>query len=248
MFGNLFGGGNAAASNNSGEANNNGEAANPQGQPGQQVNQSMTNQQQSGNPAGMQTPTQSTPKSGLDMFAELMQNDNSKGSSNQPSSLNIPQDTISKVADSLNFSDSIPPEAMQKLQSGDLSALPEILNSVAKQVYSQAMQHSTGVTDKYLAGRFEQERSFGEQQARVSSVTSNMNISDLPPVAQDMFKNTAKAVAQKYPDLNSKQVEEQVWSMMQDMSDKFNRNKMQQDKQKQTQEVNYDDFGGFGKG
>lgn len=179
----------------------------------------------------------------LDSWKSLFDNKDTQDSNNPPS-MRIPQAKLGEIAQTLDFSQSIPPEALARLQEGDFSALGDVLNSVARNAYMQALDHSTGVTEHYLNTRLQSERDTFNTQARVSTVESQLNVSDLDPVAQDMFRETARRVSVSNPTLNAKQVEEQTWSMMQAFSNQFNREGKQVAANK-PKEVDYDQLGGW---
>ena len=246
IFSNMFGSGGGGNPSASGEGTGTSQAPNGNANP----DSPNTNgaQPMPGNPDGKGNSTnQGNPpaqKSPLDSWAALYDTSNNQ-SENTPQSLRIPQDKLREVSGNMDFAQSVPPELISKFQSGDMSAFSEIMNTVGRQIYSTAMEHATGVTDHHLTSRFESERKASNKQARVSTVDSQLNVSDLPQVAQGMFRDTAGRIASQNPNLSAKEVEEQTWTIMQEFSNQFNRTGKQQSQQQKAQEIDYDRLGGF---
>lgn len=235
---NMFGGG-----NNAPQAPSESQSQQPTQQQATQQQQPQQPQQQSSQEQQSTQGQQSQSQNPLDSFRNLFDNKDTQDSNNPPS-MRIPQSKLGEVAQTLDFSQSIPPEALARLQEGDFSALGEVLNSVARSAYTQALDHSTGVTEHYLNQRLKSERDSYSTQARVSTVESQLNVSDLDPVAQDMFRETARRVSTSNPTLSAKQVEEQTWSMMQAFSNQFNREGKQVAANK-PKAIDYDQLGGW---
>jgi hypothetical protein len=200
-----------------------------------------------GNPAEGATPTAGvapTTQNPLDFYASLQQNTGNPGT--PAPQFNIPTETISKAAQQLNFANSIPPEALAKLQAGDLSALSDVLNSVGRSAYQAAIEHSTAVTGSFIDQRFQHEQ--GLLDGRISSklVTSNLtSIKNLHPVAQGMFKDTVDRLRTQYPGASQEELESASWEIFQDMSGQFDRNGQQQQQQAEAEVIDYDVMGGF---
>lgn len=55
---------------------------------------------------------------------------------------------VNQALQRVNFMNGVNPEIMQKLQSGDLSVLPDVLNHVGRQAYSMAAQTAHGFVDR----------------------------------------------------------------------------------------------------
>ena len=237
------------------------KGSNTGGETGQApANQAPTGQASAGsdpasqpNGGGNQDPQNPQSQSGgqsgenkLDSFLKLYQNNNSQGETNS-SSMRIPQDKLREVSGTMDFMKDLPPEVMTRIKDGDMTAFGEALNHVGRQAYAMSMDHSTGVADHHLTSRFKSERELSDRNARVSTVDSQLNVGDLPAVAQSMFRDTASRIASQNPTLSAKQVEENTWELMQEFSDQFNRKGKQQTQQRKSQEIDYDDFGDWSK-
>lgn len=236
FFANLFGGGQAAS-----QAPNPAPTQAPADTSAQaaQVGQQQMQQATGGQPAG---PAASAVPQGLDLLTSILQN---KGTEQATPAFQIPQDKMSEIANGLDFAGGISPEAMQALQAGDLSKLPEILNSVGRQAYSTALDHSMRVTDKHLGDRFTSHSASMSAANRQQMVTSQLNLDDMHPMAQSMFKDVSSKLASQFPDASAKDIEGQAWRMMEELGSQFNRTQRTAAKQAASQEVDWDSAAGF---
>ena len=64
-------------------------------------------------------------------------------------------------------------------------------------------------------------------------------------MAQDMFRSTAKKLAQQYPNASPKDIQDQTWTMMESLGSQFNRTQQNQVAAQKASEVDWDKFGGF---
>lgn len=181
----------------------------------------------------------------LDLYGQLSQNSINPG---KPApAFTIPTETIQAAASKLNFLGGIPQDAMAKLQAGDLSALPDVLNAVGRQAYQTAVEHQTAVTGQFLDTRFQHEQEAMDNRMSGKLVASNLkSIEHLHPVAQGMFKQTVEGLRQQYPGASQAELENAGWEIFQDMSGQFDRNGQQAQQQQAAVEVDYDAMGGFG--
>lgn len=177
----------------------------------------------------------------LDLFMQLGQN-NGNGQQGQAPQFDIPQDTLATVAKQLDYSKAIPQEALQKLQSGDMSALGDILNSALQAQYMTMMQQMPKLTQAYVDNRISHDRQSFQSDVRSQVVENSLNIKDLHPVAQTMFRDTAKKLAAQYPDANPQEIEQQTWQLMETLGGQFNRTAQTQQKAQKASEVNWDEF------
>lgn len=219
-----------------------------QGQGGQQSHQQQQQQQQAqnnpvpatGNEQGMGAGQKSDKQSGLDLLEQLFQNDNQQADGQAPA-FSIPPEKLTEAASKMDFGQSIPQEALQSLQSGDMSALPDILNSFGRQVYQVAMQHNMAVTGQYLNSRFDHENDKLRGSLRQEVIGSQLNVSDLPGPAQAMFRNIAQQAASKFPDKTAQEIESYTWEIFQGISNAFNRD-AQRAEQSKPRPIDYDEY------
>lgn len=190
------------------------------------------------------TVSATNPQNPLDFLMSVSQN-KPNDSMGQAPELSFPQDTLAKVAQSMDYSKHIPQEALQALQSGDMSQLGVILNSALQAQYQTIMQHQAAVTNKFVADRAQYDGKQQQQAMRSNIVDSSLQIQNLHPMAQEMFRSTAKKLAGQYPDATPADIESQTWVMMESLGNQFNRTAQQQQVATKASEVDWDKFGGF---
>lgn len=190
------------------------------------------------------TVSATNPQNPLDFLMSVSQN-KPNDSMGQAPELSFPQDTLAKVAQSMDYSKHIPQEALQALQSGDMSQLGVILNSALQAQYQTIMQHQAAVTNKFVADRAQYDGKQQQQAMRSNIVDSSLQIQNLHPMAQEMFRSTAKKLAGQYPDATPADIESQTWVMMESLGNQFNRTAQQQQIATKASEVDWDKFGGF---
>lgn len=194
--------------------------------------------------AATTTATATNPQNPLD-FLMAVSNNKPNDSTGQAPELSFPQETLAKVAQSMDYSKHIPQEALQALQAGDMSQLGVILNSALQAQYQTIMQHQAAVTNKFVADHAQYAGQQQQQTMRSSIVDSSLQIQNLHPIAQEMFRSTAKKLAGQYPDASPADIEQQTWVMMESLGNQFNRTAQQQQTAQKASEVNWDEFGGF---
>jgi hypothetical protein len=190
------------------------------------------------------TGTATNPQNPLDFLMAVSQN-KPNDSVGQAPELSFPQETLAKVAQSMDYSQHIPQEALQALQGGDMSQLGVILNSALQAQYQTIMQHQAAITNKFVADRSQYDGQQQQQAMRSNIVDSSLQIQSLHPMAQEMFRSTAKKLASQYPDAPPKDIEAQTWAMMESLGNQFNRTAQQQQQAVKASEVDWDQFGGF---
>lgn len=236
MFSKLFGGSQPAPSEapapSEGPADTSAQASQVASQP--------MHQPADGQPGG-QAPQATAPK-GLDLLNTIMQNESKQQAA---PAFQIPPDKMGEIAGSLDFTGGIPQEAMAKLASGDLSALPDILNAVGRQAYTTALDHSMRVTDKHLGDRLKSHEASMSDNNRKQLVTSQLSLEDMHPMAQAMFKDVSAKLASQFPDATPKDIEAQAWVMMEELGSQFNRTQKLQQRKLAAAETDWDKAAGF---
>lgn len=146
------------------------------------------------------TPTE--PVNPLDSYAKMLENANSPADSKTPPSFNLDPEGLSNVAGKLNFTQGVSPELIQKVTSGDIQALLEVMNSVGQNAYKAALAHSSTLTDTHLNKREEYEDS--RLGARVKQTLLKQEIASTPnlqhPVVKQEITRIAEQFAKQYPD------------------------------------------------
>lgn len=228
----MFSGGNVQAPAATTAPANQGQQASPEAtqQVQQQTNAATTNTQAN------------VSNDPLDLFLKLGQN-SGNGQQGQAPQFTIPQDTLTAVANQLDYSKAIPQEALQKLQSGDVSALPEIINSALRAQYTTIMQQMPQLTQAYVDNRAQFDRQGLQADVRNQVVESSLtDLKNLHPIAQNMFRQTAKSLAQEYPDATPQEIQARAWEMMENLGNQFSRTTQVQQQQQKASEVDWDKF------
>lgn len=135
--------------------------------------------------------------------------------------LNLTHDILANATKSMNFMRGVSEEQMQAVQSGDTNALMSIIQTVGRNAYENAMLDSTG-----LAGKFAGQRSdYAAQQAakgiRSHVIESQVEVENLSPAAQTVFRQLASKVAERNPSATANEVKAQATALLQQMAQEF---------------------------
>lgn len=198
---------------------------------------------------GMPQPTSQASQTpgALDLFASLVQNNGAgQATAAQAPSFTLPTETLQQASSKLDFAQGIPPEAIQRLQAGDMTALTEILNHTGRQAYQHAMTHSMALTDRFVSDRFQYESGLLDDRIGQRMATSNLqSVQELHPVAQNMFREAMRELQKGNPNATQAQLEAQAWTFLEEFGQQFNRTGRQQQQQQQAAQTNWDAYGGF---
>lgn len=216
----------------------------------QQQQQQQQQTQQVQQPTTVQQPTEI---SVLDSLLAFNQNRQTETTKAQAPQLGIPQEQLAGIAGQIDFTKSIPPEALSRLQSGDMGALAEILNSVGRSVYQQGLQHSMGLTNQYIDSRMSYENESLDSRIGTSMSRRNLDSSlrEVHPYARKMLQNLAADLRAQYPDASEEDIQHTVQETMGELSVTFGNTpdaiaKRNQEQQRQkAAEPNWDTFGNF---
>jgi len=171
-------------------------------------------------------PTNQPPeeKSGLADFSALWDTPSTEGDATPAqSSLLLSNDNLTPVMDKMNFAANLPPEMTARLEQGDMSALTPILEHVARNVYSNAMQHSTALVDKHLESRLDAMSGKMETAAR-SAVTKQSVAASIPtdnPLVRSEMNRISEQLQVKYPDAPAAWVAEQAQRYITELAGAF---------------------------
>jgi len=212
FFGNSNGGqpngegapGEGAPGENGGQPNGEGQQPN-----GQQPNGQQPNGQQSGG-QGDGSGEESNP---FDIYNKMFENQGS-GDEDAPPSLALGRETLDKVTSQLNFTQGIDQATLDQLQQGDLSSLPDLLNKVAQQVYSTAMQHNAALTNEFVGQRseYDSKRVGSQVKSTLTQSQVDKNLGDLSkqPAMKAQMTETAQRLAKAYPDASPEWIADQA--------------------------------------
>lgn len=160
-------------------------------------------------------PTEQPPSlgsiNGLDFF--MQQGDNSgNGEAETVPTFALNPETLQQAAQAQDFTRDLDPEILAKLSSGDLSALPELLNAVGRAAYSQSLQHGAALTDKFVNQHSEYQSKQLAPMVREQLTHNELNSAqdttlDLSnPVVSAAVADKAKELARQHPHLPPAQV------------------------------------------
>lgn len=171
-------------------------------------------QQNSGgqSPTGQEgTPPASTDS--LDIFKGLFDNEGNEGAE-APPSFTLSSDTLSEVANGLDFSSGLKAEDLQAVQNGDTEALMRVIQHVGRQSYMNALQHGSQLTDQFVNARSEfdrkgvapavKEQLLGQEMEQGFSKEAWSN-----PVVKGQLIDIAKRLHRVHPDASTKWIAEQ---------------------------------------
>lgn len=246
----IFGGSqqqSAPAPQNQGPAQGQQPQSPQQGQQGQQPQgqgfQNNQGHQGGGNDQG--NPPAQPSENPLDALSHLWQN-KPNSATNTPPAFSLPDDALGQAANSLDFTQSIKPEDIQRLQSGDVSALPDILNSALRAQYQVLMKHTTGLTNNYLDNRLSYERQGTERLIGDSMTTNSLQSTEgLHPFARQMLQDTVIRMRESNPQATPQQLEQAAIQMLHSLANQFDVQGRKQQQQAAAKEPNWDNYGGF---
>lgn len=213
------------------------QPAAPTGGEGQQPTQG-----QQGQPTQQASQSAPVKPQGLDYLTSLFDNGGGESNGNQAPRLQINGEQIGKVASGHDYSSLVTPEHLAKLQSGDMSALGEMFNNLGRQVYQQAMQDATYLTDGYVDKRFSHADSQFEQRvARTTSTQNVQGVNDLHPMAKNMLLSTVAQLRQANPQAPQAELEAEAWELLHSLGTQFDRKGRQQQQQQKAAETDWDE-------
>ena len=164
---------------------------------------------------------QSTTPNPLDIYGKMFENIPDADKNSAPPSLNLDSSVLDKVTKDLDFTKGIDQASLDALQSGDLSSLPSILNLVAKQAYSTAMQHNSALVDKFVAQRseYDAQRIAPTVRGALTETHLSNDVSGLEfPGMKQQLSETASRLAKHYPDQSPEWIATQAKSYVKDMA------------------------------
>lgn len=167
--------------------------------------------------AGKQPNGQPTPNSNVNgsneipdpMAAYAKMWDTPQGQQDAPPSLNLDSKILDQVAGNMDFMQGVDPELMQKAQTGDMQAIMQMMNAVARNAYRTSLQHSSALTDKFVGVR---EESFSKRVPNVVREELTLNTlnggdtSGMSPTARKQLAVIAKQFQAQNPDASPSEV------------------------------------------
>jgi len=145
-------------------------------------------------------------------FTDLWKNSAPEGDqANANQELTLPDEAMAAVLEKLDFAQTIPAELNQRLQQGDNTAIPEMLNHVSKQSYETAMRHMAAVTNQHLKNKASADAS--SLDTAIQSKLTSESVSNLPnadnPIIRRELDRVSQQLRTKFPDASSSWVAQQ---------------------------------------
>lgn len=217
----------------------------PQGQQQQNPSQQDPNQQQQSMlPGGgsQTTGNPTTPPDPLGSYHDLY----TASDTNTPEvpSFKLDPDKLGGVAKAQDFMAGLDPALMQKIQSGDMSALGDIIQHATRNAYKSALEHGSTLTDKYVGARFDYSDKGLGNKIREAGVTDSL--SSIPgfsnPVARQELVKVAKQLALKHPDASPADIAAEARRYLTELGNHLNPDNERKAAQQKAANVDWDAF------
>jgi len=139
---------------------------------------------------------------------------------------------VNQALQRVNFMQGVNPETMQKLQAGDLSVLPELMNHVGRQAYTMAAQTAHGFVDRGVKTGLDRfggtlDDRFKDYEVRGQTPDDELIAN---PANAPIFEMLKSQVQRNNPNYTPKQIKETATSWFKEMT-----NSMASRDQRQTQ-------------
>lgn len=194
-------------------------------------------------------------KSPLDQYGELFNIEPEKDAQGNPVQkptgdepfFNMDEEKFQATVNKMNFIPESAQETLKKVQEGDMSALPELMNQMVRYGYSQNVnltRHMMEDLGKGVTSRVNQSVPDKFQELQVAGAlqgNQSLNHPAIKPVATAL----AQQVRAKYPNATPQEVQEQVVGFIKTMGQSLNE-PADSDRENQQQPNRYDWEGLFG--
>jgi len=105
------------------------------------------------------------PQDPLASFAKVF--DNGSDSEKKAPQFKLSPEVLKQATDSLDFSQALPKDFKERMANNDETLWPEIMNSLGRQTYQHAMEHTSALTDRFVSLRSDHDRSgYGTEVSR----------------------------------------------------------------------------------
>ena len=187
----------------------------------------------------------------LDAYEKLFDNATTNSDIQAPS-FSLDPSVVKATAGKLDFTKGINPELIQKANSGDATAMMQLIQEVSRNSYQAALEHTTKLTDAHLGQRAEfdtQRVQKGvKQQLTSDALRSNPNYSH--PVVRAELNRIAQAFAAspEYVDASPQQIAEAAKNYMLEINKAMSPTDPTKDSKgnKKAETVDYVEYLGFG--
>jgi len=150
------------------------------------------------------------PQTPLEVLEGLWQNKPKTDNTPVDTTLSITPEVLSKVTPELQFAAGVSPEIMQKVQEGDTGAIQSMMEHIAKQAYSTAMQHSLALVNSNLETREGLLPELINKNVRSNLTESAVLGSGIPNTASPTVQRELKRVAGQFREANPSASPEEI--------------------------------------
>jgi len=145
----------------------------------------------------------------VDKYADLYQNNAGTPANGGIPEFSLDPSKVMEVAQGISFTQGMPQDLVQRVQSGDPKAFMEALEFTSRNAYAQAMSHFPTVTNAYLGQRDAATQGATRDTVR-QELTTNTLSSSIPnynnPVVKNEINRVASMYAAQHPDASPQQV------------------------------------------
>lgn len=142
----------------------------------------------------------------------------------------------------VNFLNGVNPEIMQKLQSGDMSVLPDVLNHVGRQAYTMSAQTAHGFVDRGVKTGLDRFGGSLDDRFKDYEVRRQTPDDDLiaHPANAPIFEMLKSQVQRNNPNMSPQEIKETATSWFKEMANSMSsRNQQQTQNQSQQSSKNW---------
>lgn len=194
-------------------------------------------------PDGKMPGTDQHPVNPMDAYAKLW--DTVDTDTSVAPAFSIDPATLDKVSGSLNFTQNVAPELMQKATSGDMTALMQIMNQVGQQAYKASISHNSTLTDKFVEARskydFKNIGSTVKQEMTSTALQTSVPNATHPVVKQEL-RRIADAMQKQNPDASPQEIADSAKKYFNELYSAVNPGQTQQEQQAATGEQDWDEY------
>lgn len=136
--------------------------------------------------------------------------------------LNLTSDLLQKATKDINFMRGVSEEMIGQVQQGDTNALMALIQTAVRNGYESAMMDSTNLAGRYAGTRADYAAQQAAKGIRSQVIESQVEVENLSPAAQTMFRQIASKVAERNPTATANEVKAQATALLQQLAQEFN--------------------------
>jgi len=165
---------------------------------------------QSLDPNAGQQQQKKEPSDPLAAFEKIFDNTPDKDAPKAPS-FKLTPEVLKQASESLDFSDVVPQDFRERFDKNDPSAMSDLVNGLARKLYSTTLDHSSILTDRFVGQRSEHDRrGLGSEVTKTLAKNNLKSIASKSPVAAKQIEQIHDAIIAKNPDATPEFVQEQT--------------------------------------